>query len=48
MGKTKVSGVGGCAEFDFFCEILFIYNYLGFKKTLALQSMKTKQKSKQS
>jgi len=44
----KVGGVGGCAEFYFFHEILFTYNYLGFKKTLALQTVKTKQKSKQS
>jgi hypothetical protein len=27
----KVGGVGGCAEFYFFHEILFIYNYLGLK-----------------
>ena len=33
----------GCAEFDFFREILCIHNYLGCKKTLALQSPKTKQ-----
>jgi hypothetical protein len=48
LASNKVGGVGGCAEFYFFHEILFIYNYLGFKKTLALQTMKTKQKSKQS
>ena len=31
MFTPKVSGGGGCAEFDFFREILFIYNYLGCK-----------------
>jgi len=31
-----------------FREILFIYNYLGLKKTLALHIMKTKQKPKHS
>ena len=28
-GEDKVSGGGGCAEFDFFRKILCIYNYLG-------------------
>jgi hypothetical protein len=27
--RCKVGGVGGCAEFYFFHEISFIYNYLG-------------------
>ena len=39
----KVGGVGGCAKLDFFRQILYIYNYLGCEKTLALQSPKTKQ-----
>jgi len=41
--RYKVSGVGGCAQFNFCCEILCIYNYLGCKKTLALQSINSKQ-----
>jgi len=42
INMIKVGGVGGCAELIFSMKILRIYNYVGLKKTLALQSIKTK------
>ncbi len=42
----KVGGVGGCADFYFFHEILFTYNYLGLKKNLGPPDHENKTKVK--
>jgi hypothetical protein len=42
VGSNKV-GVVRLRKVRFFREILFIYNYLGLKRTLALRSEKSQQ-----